>query len=84
MENSAYPIGQAIFLQTDTPDYAEKIIPFTDLEELVRVCSEPKANLILEKIIVYAMPEGEPIALTLGFVAATKGQRPQTVTSPHH
>jgi hypothetical protein len=82
MEASAYPIGQAVFLQTDTPDYAEKIVPFTNLEELVRVCSQPQANLIIEKIIVYAMPAGEPVALTLGFVAATKGQRPQTVTAP--
>ena len=29
-----------------------------------------------EKLVVYAMPGGEPCAVTLGFIAATKGQRP--------
>lgn len=76
METSAYAIGQAVYLRTDTPDYAEETIPFKTLEEMVRVCSSNHPNLILEKIIVYAMPEGEPCALTLGFIASTKGQRP--------
>ena len=76
METSAYAIGQAVFIRSDTADYTEEVIPFKTLEELVRICSQPYPNMILEKVIVYAMPEGEPCALTLGFISATKGQRP--------
>ena len=76
MKTPAYPIGQAVFIRTDTPDYAEATIPFQDLEELVRVCSRVHENLVLEKILVYAIQEGEPCALTLGFISASKGQRP--------
>jgi hypothetical protein len=76
MENSAYPVGQVIFLRTDTPDYAEENLPFTNLDEMVRICTQAREGLLLEKLIIYAMPEGEPVALTLGFVSSTKGQRP--------
>ena len=72
----AYAIGQAIFIRTDTVDYAEESIPFRNLEELVRVCSEPHADLTLEKVIIYSMLNQEPCALTLGFIAASKGQKP--------
>jgi hypothetical protein len=72
----AYAIGQAIFIRTDTVDYAEESIPFRNLEELVRVCSEPHPDLTLEKVIVYSMVNQEPCALTLGFIAASKGQKP--------
>jgi len=76
-DSPAYAIGQAIFIRTDTADYAEQPVPFSTLEEMVRICSESRPNLILEKVIVYSMAGGEPCALTLGFVASTKGQRPQ-------
>jgi hypothetical protein len=76
MDSPAYAIGQAVFLRTDTADYAEEVIPFKDLEEMVGICSRTRANLILEKVVVYSMSDGEPCALTLGFVASTKGQRP--------
>jgi hypothetical protein len=72
----AYAIGQAIFIRTDTLDYSEASIPFRSLEEMVHICSEPHANLTLEKVIVYSMVDREPCALTLGFIAASKGQRP--------
>jgi hypothetical protein len=75
----AYAIGQAIFIRTDTIDYAEASIPFRNLEEMVRVCSEPHPNLTLEKVIVYAMADHEPCALTLGFIASSKGQRPNNL-----
>ena len=75
-ETPAYAIGQAVFLRTDTPDYAEESIAFKTLEEMARICSQCRPNLVLEKVIIFAMSEGEPFALTLGFVAATKGQRP--------
>jgi hypothetical protein len=48
------------------------------LEELVKICSEPRAERVLEKVVIYAMPGGEPCAVTLGFVAASKGQKPET------
>ena len=76
MNIPAYPIGQAVFIRTDTPDYAEETIPFKDLEELVRVCSQIHQNLVLEKILIYSMQEGEPCAVTLGFISASQGQRP--------
>ena len=76
MQELAYAVGQAVFIRTDTPDYAEETIAFKTLEEMVQVCSQPRPNLTLEKIIVYAMAGGEPCALTLGFISATKGQRP--------
>ena len=72
----SYAIGQAVFIRTDSTDYAEEVIPFRNLRELVNVCSKSHANLVLEKVIVYAMTDGEPCALTLGFIASTKGQRP--------
>jgi hypothetical protein len=72
----AYAIGQAIFIRTDTVDYAEESLPFRNLAEMVRVCSEPHPNLTLEKVIVYSLVNQEPCALTLGFIAASKGQRP--------
>jgi hypothetical protein len=75
-ETPAYAVGQAVFIRTDTPDFAEESLAFKTLEDLVRICSECRPNLVLEKVIIFAMPEGEPMALTLGFVAATKGQRP--------
>ena len=74
--NSSYAIGQAVFIRTDSADYSEEVMPFRTLEEMVNVCSQSHPNLILEKVMIYAMSDGEPCALTLGFIAATKGQRP--------
>jgi hypothetical protein len=76
-----YAVGQVIFIRTDTTDYAEHQVPFSTLEEMVRICLESRPNLILEKVIVYSLADGEPCALTLGFVAASKGQRPQQTAS---
>ena len=72
----AYAVGQAVFIRTDTADYAEETLAFKSLEEMVQLCSQTRTNLVLDKIIIFAMPEGKPFALTLGFVAATRGQRP--------
>jgi len=79
-ETPAYAVGQAVFIRTETPDFAEESLAFKTLEEMVRICSQSRPNLVLEKVIIFAMPEGEPFALTLGFVAATKGQRPGNLT----
>lgn len=76
MQQSAYGIGQAVFLRTDTADFAEETVPFKNLEEMVQVCSVPRQNLILEKVVVFSMLDGEPAAVTLSFVSASRGQRP--------
>lgn len=82
METPAYALGQAVFIRTDAADYAEESVPFKTLEEMVQICSHSRPNRVLEKVIVYAMSDGEPCALTLGFVAATKGQRPGNLDVP--
>jgi hypothetical protein len=79
MNGSAYAIGQAVFIKTDTVDYAEESIPFRNLEEMVKICSEAHPNLTLEKVVIYSMVNQEPIALTLGFVASSRGQRPNNL-----
>ena len=79
MQEPGYPVGQAVFIRTDTPDYAEVAVPFNSLEELVQVCSEPRPNMVLEKLLIYAMRQGEPCAVTLAFVSASRGQRPQNL-----
>lgn len=81
MQNPAYAIGQAVFIRTDTLDYAEETIPFKNLEEMVKLCSEIHPNLTLEKIVVYSMINSEPCAVTLGFISSTKGQRPGSLES---
>ncbi len=76
MEPPAYAIGQAVFIRTDVPDYQEETVPFKGLEEMVKLCSQPRPNAVLEKVVVFSMLDGEPCALTLSFVSASKGQRP--------
>lgn len=84
MNSGAYAIGQAIFIRTDTIDYAEESVPFRSLEEMVRVCSQPQPHLTLEKVVIYSMVDHEPCALTLGFIAASKGQRPSELELAGH
>lgn len=77
MQSPSYTVGQVIFIRSDTPDYAEESVPFKTLEEMAALCSRPVPDRILEKIVVYSMIDNEPVALTFGFVAASRGQRPQ-------
>jgi hypothetical protein len=81
METPNYAIGQAVFVRTDVPDYAEETVPFKSLGEMVEVCSQPRPNSILEKIVVFSMVNNEPVALTLGFVSSSKGSRPGNLES---
>lgn len=76
MDTGAYAIGQAVFIRTDTPDFQEKAVPFASLEEMVNLCTQPRPNLTLEKIIVHCLSNEEPVAVTLGFISASKGARP--------
>ncbi len=71
-----YAIGQAVFIRTDTVEYIEETVPFKSLEEMLQVSVSPRPNLALEKIVVFSMVDNEPCALTLGFVSASKGERP--------
>jgi hypothetical protein len=79
MNSPAYAVGQAVFIRTDTMDYAEESIPFKNLEGLVRICSDAQENLTLDKIVVYSLVNGEPNAVTLGFISASKGNRPKNL-----
>lgn len=79
MDSAAYAIGQAVFIRTDRPDYAEETIPFKTLAEMVNVCSTAYPNLSLERVIIYSLVEKEPVAMTFAFMAATRGQRPVDV-----
>ena len=76
MQDSSYAIGQAVFIRTDTPDYAEETIPFKTLEELVRICSTAYPDMTLDKIMIYSMVKAEPCAVMLNFMSSSKGQRP--------
>ncbi|MBI1177212.1 hypothetical protein GC207_07205 [bacterium] len=76
MQIPEYAIGQAIYVRTDVPDYEEVSIPFQTLGDLVRVCSEPRVGMLLDKVVIYAQPDGEPRAVSLSFLSASKGSRP--------
>ena len=84
MQNPSYAIGQAVFIRTDTPDFAEETIPFKTLEELVEICSQPRENLTLDKIMVYSMVRGEPHALMLGYLSSSRGQHPGNLSVEDH
>ncbi|HVY71659.1 MAG TPA: hypothetical protein VHH73_17135 [Verrucomicrobiae bacterium] len=81
MNGSDNVIGQAVFLRTDTPDYAEVVIPFSSLQEMVEIGTRPQPGMILERLVLTGVVDGAEHALTLGFVSATKGQR---VGEPAH
>ena len=70
-------IGQAVFIRTDVLEYLEISFPFQSLEEMVKICSEPKPGLTLERVIVFSLRGGQPSALTLGFISASRGLRPE-------
>lgn len=68
-------IGEAVYIRTDVPSYAEERIPFSTLEELVEVCTTVQPNLTLEKVIIYSLAGDAPRSLTLGYISASKGRR---------
>ena len=68
-------MGQAVFIRTDCHEYREKSIAFNSLDELVRVCSVSYPDMILEKVLLFSINDGQPCAVTLGFISATQGQR---------
>jgi hypothetical protein len=68
-------VGQAVFVRTDVPDYAEVKQPFRSLEEMVEICTRPQAGLMLERVVVYASREETPVSLTLGYISSSSGKR---------
>jgi hypothetical protein len=68
-------IGQAVFIRTDSMDYSEVSFPFQTLDEMVRLCSESRAGLTLERVVIFSLQDGQPQALTLGFISASRGIR---------
>lgn len=70
-----HAIGQVIFIRTDCFDYLEVPVAFQTLEELVLICSEPRAGMSLERVVVFQIQDGQPVAVTLGFISASKGLR---------
>jgi hypothetical protein len=71
LQNAGYSMGQAVFVRTDTPDFAEYGIPFTSLDEMVRICSNPPGNATLDRVIVSGDNQGAPFTLTLSFVSVS-------------
>ncbi len=79
-----HAIGQAIFIRTGVPDYVEVPIPFQTLEEMVTLCSEPRPGLTLERVVIFSLRHGQPCALTLGFISASRGVRPSSFHPDFH
>lgn len=67
--------GRAVFMRTDRPDFAEKAIPFTDFEEMFRLCIEPRKNLILQQIILDRELDGKVCHVVLDYLSATCGDK---------
>jgi len=76
------PMGLAIFLRTDTPDYEEVAVPFHSLEEMVRICSEGWPNHMLENVIVHSMIGCEARSLTLSFTSSSKEEGTTILAAP--
>jgi len=68
-------VGQAVFIRTDVMDYAEVKQPFRSLEEMVEVCTKHQENLMLERVVVYALRGETPVSLTLGYISSSSGRR---------
>ena len=79
MQTPDYAIGQAIYLRTDVPDYPEVAFPIQTVGELVRICSAPKPDMLLDKVVFYATIDEETRSVALSFLSASKGARPATI-----
>lgn len=72
MKSPEHAIGQAIFVRTDVPDFSEVTVPFQTLGELVAVCSEGRAGMLLDQVIIYATVGDDPRSVALRFMSAGK------------
>lgn len=76
MEHSGRWMGEAVFLRTDVPDYAEERVPFGSINELVEICCRSFANLSLDKVVVFGQIDQQPCSVTFGFLASMIGRLP--------
>lgn len=76
MQQGSLPIGQAVYVRTDSPDYIEVVRPFKTLEDLFEICVRPPANLALEKVMVFSSMAGKSCAVTLGSISTAMGVQP--------
>lgn len=82
--NVAKPIrvvGHAVFVRTDTPDYAEEHVSFRSLEELVMMFSLPRRGLAFNRVVLICGEQpgfatgSEACEIILEFVSASMGAR---------
>lgn len=76
MSAPSYTIGQAVFVRTVGPDYAEETVPFKTLDDLIAICTTPRPGCLLETIILQGLDGELPLAVTLTFLAASRGTKP--------
>jgi hypothetical protein len=73
MQQGFQPMGEAVYVRTDSPDYIEVVRPFKTLQDLFEICTRPPANLALDKVMVFSSMSGEHCAVTLGSISTALG-----------
>lgn len=81
MPTPSYSAGHAVFIRTDQPDYPEERVAFQNLEELIQLCSSTQPGRSLEQVVFQAREGETPIAVTLNFLAISRG-RPASSLPP--
>jgi hypothetical protein len=83
MINAGGAVGQAIFIRTNSLDYAETIVPFHSLEEMAALCLSPKPNLTLEKLVIFHSQDSLTSSVTLDFISASRSLSKGVCDAPH-
>jgi hypothetical protein len=65
-------IGEAVFIRTDTPDFAEEVKHFQTLEEMIRICSHSFPGLALERIMINGRNSEQEYTVALGLISACR------------
>ncbi len=73
MNHSAETSGLAVFMRTDTLDFAEYSVPFSTLAEMAQICTLQPPYAILQQVVIRSVVNNEPCSITLSFVGASKG-----------
>lgn len=74
MPTPSYSVGHAVFIRSDRPDYPEERVSFQNLEELIQLCSRTRPGCSLEQVVFQAREGETPIAVTLNFLAVSRGR----------
>ena len=69
MHRSDNSMGRVVLVRTDTPDFAEYGVSFSNLAEMVNICRVPPRNAIVDRIIVCGDVQGAACTVTLSFVS---------------